>query len=85
MEEYLFNVERIYYEAHGHSMDYKDMLSAMEDFRREDCLTYIKFRAEQDRSNDPEVAGSGYISSFVKHPKFHFSFYPKKVSCKDWE
>lgn len=71
LEENLMAYEKDYFETHGHSLTFKDLLRANEEFRLRDCEAY--------KINQKGVHEEGFVPVEVK---FHNEFRaPRKESC----
>jgi len=72
LEENLFKLENDFYTEHGHSLTFKDLLRANEEFRLNDCEAY--------QVNQKSMNEEGYVPVKVK---FHQDFRaPRKEGCQ---
>ena len=71
LEDNLMSYEKDYFERHGHSLTFKDLLRANEEFRLRDCEAY--------KINQKGMTEEGFVPVEVK---FHNEFRaPSKESC----
>lgn len=74
LEKNIYNKEKEFFEAHGYSLAFKDMLKINEDFRISDCLKHQSYLKENMIPKD---------TPFEKDPSiFHWFFYSKKTDCE---